>query len=75
VQTIYSTGQAARILGVKAHQIMYAIANRLVPESEFRFLNKRCFSAANIRQLADHFGVEITVDEAGLNGKPPTLSP
>ena len=75
MQTIYSTGQAARILGVKAPP--NHVCHRQPPGSRIGvpFPQQKVFDAANIRQLADHFGVEITVDEAGLNGKPPTLSP
>jgi hypothetical protein len=57
VEQIYSTGQVARIVGVQGYQIAYAINTRQIAEESFRFLDKRCFTKADIRRIAEHFGM------------------
>ena len=55
---IFSTGQVAKLLGVARHKIEYAVATGLLPEAKFRFLDKRCFDAEDIRRMAEYFGVD-----------------
>jgi hypothetical protein len=57
VEQIYSTGQVARMLNVQGYQIAYAINTRQIAEASFRFLDKRCFTQADIRRIAEHFGM------------------
>lgn len=57
--TIYSTGQLARLLGIPAYKIGYAHATGRLEEPAFRFLDKRCYTAADVRRVATHFGVSI----------------
>jgi hypothetical protein len=57
VEQIYSTGQVARILGIQGYQIAYAINTRQIAEPSFRFLDKRCFTAQDIKHVAEHFGL------------------
>ncbi len=64
--TIYSTGEAARLLGVRAHQIAYAIANGQLPEPA-RFCGKRLFTPADVRRIGDFFGVQA--NPPGEEGK------
>ena len=57
--TIFSTGQLARLLGIPAYKIGYAHATGRLEEPAFRFLDKRCYSIADVRRVAAHFGVTI----------------
>ena len=59
MENIYSTGQAAKMLGIQRHRIEYAIVNGHLPEARFRFLDKRCFDAADIQGMAEYFGIEV----------------
>ena len=65
MEHIYSTGQDAKILGVRRHRIEYAIATGHLAEARFRFLDKRCFDGEDVRRMAEFFGVE-----AGLHLEP-----
>ena len=53
----YSTGEAARLLGVKPYRLEYALATGQVPEPE-RVFNKRAWR--DLSTLAEHFGVELS---------------
>jgi hypothetical protein len=59
MQRLYSTGQAARLLNIRQHRIDYAISGGHLPDAKFRFLNKRCFDAADIQRIAKHFNVVL----------------
>lgn len=63
--TIFSTGQLARLLGIPAYKIGYAHATGRLEEPAFRFLDKRCYTAADVCRVATHFGV--TISEASFN--------
>lgn len=65
MNTIYSTGQLARLLGIPAYKIGYAHATGRLEEPAFRFLDKRCYTAADVCRVAAHFGV--TISEASFN--------
>src|SRR5690349_16895573 len=47
----------ARTLGLKAHQIAYALATGQVAEPALRVANKRVFGEEDVRRLAAHFRV------------------
>src|SRR4051812_35475006 len=47
----------SRILGLKAHQIAYALATGQVEEPTLRVANKRVFTEEDVRRLATHFRV------------------
>jgi DNA-binding transcriptional MerR regulator len=64
MENIYSTGQVARLLGLRPHQIEYAHASQALAEPNFRFLGKRVYCAADVQRVAEHFG--LTLDD-GLN--------
>lgn len=59
---VYSTGEVARLIGVKPYQIAYAIATGQLPEPA-RFCGKRLFTSDDMRRLAEFFGVEIAEQE------------
>jgi hypothetical protein len=72
----------ARILGLKAHQIAYALATGQVAEPALRVANKRVFGEEDVRRLAAHFRVtpkwpspgtasEGAVEREGLELRPP----
>lgn len=56
---LYSTGEVARLLGVKSHRITYAITNGMVPEPG-RFCGKRLFASEDVERLANYFGFHRT---------------
>lgn len=62
MEQIYSTGEIAKLLGVQRHRIEYAIATGYVAEARFRFLGKRCFTAEDMKRMAEHFGVQVDTD-------------
>lgn len=64
MNTIFSTGQLARLLGIPAYKIGYAHATGRLEEPAFRFLDKRCYTAADVRRVATHFGV--TLEDSAL---------
>src|SRR4051812_44989808 len=47
----------SRLLGLKAHKIVYALATGQVAEPPLRVANKRVFSEEDVRRLASHFRV------------------
>lgn len=59
MNTIFSTGQVARMLSIPTYRIGYAHATGRLEEPAFRFLDKRCYSIADVRRVAAHFGVTI----------------
>lgn len=63
---LYSTGEVAKLLGLKRHVLEYSIQVGHVPEPQMRFLNRRVFQQAEIRAIAAHFGKadqQATADE------------
>lgn len=61
---IFSTGQVARMLAIPTYKICYAHSTGQLAEPVFRFLDKRCYTAADVRRVADHFG--LTIEDAAL---------
>ncbi len=72
MENIYSTGQVARLLGLRPHQLEYAHASQALAEPTFRFLGKRVYRADDVRRVAEHFGLTPddgpNVAEAGKEG-------
>ena len=60
---IYSLGEVAKFLGIQHYKIAYMIATKQIPEPEFRFLNKRCFTENEVQQVAAFFGVPCNLEE------------
>jgi DNA-binding transcriptional MerR regulator len=56
---IYSTGQVAHLLNLKIHQLAYAHATGQVAEPPLRFLGKRVYTEADVRRVAEHFGLKV----------------
>ena len=58
-QELFSTGETARILGIKQYRITYAHVNGMVDEPNLRVAGKRVYEMADVRRLALHFGITI----------------
>jgi DNA-binding transcriptional MerR regulator len=69
MEQIYSTGEVSRMVGVQPYQLTYAIAIGKLPEPKYRFLDKRCFTAEDIRRVAEHFRIEVTGAAAQEGGR------
>jgi DNA-binding transcriptional MerR regulator len=68
MEQMHSIGEVSRMLGVQAYRISYAIQVGQLPEASYRFLHKRCFTAADIRGIAQFFGVEINLTNNAQKG-------
>ena len=67
---LFSAGQVARLLGLPAHRISYAHASLALAEPARRILNKRMYSAAEVRAVAAHFNVPLTPEaDAAISGE------
>lgn len=55
---IFSTGEAARILGIQAYRVTYAHAVGAVKEPE-RVFGRRAYRWADLCALAKYFGVQL----------------
>jgi len=63
----YSLQDVARLLGVKAYRVNYAIVNGLVAGPRLRVSNRRVFQVEDIQRLALHFGVQMPeIEDATL---------
>ena len=51
----YSLNEVARIVGVKAHRISYAITNAFLPEPEERITNRRMFTDEDVKAAKKYF--------------------
>jgi len=56
MERMFSTGEVARLLGVRPYRITYAISTGRLADASFRFLAKRCFTRSDIERVAQHFG-------------------
>ncbi len=54
-QQHFLVNEVARLIGVKAHQIQYAIASGFLPEPAERINNKRIFTPKDIAQIGAYF--------------------
>ena len=60
---IFSTGQVAKLLGLQAYRIGYAHSTGQLAEPNYRFLDKRVYSEADVARVAKYFGVDLTTEE------------
>lgn len=54
----YSLNEVARIVGVKAHRISYAITNAFLPEPEERITNRRMFTDEDVKAATKYFSTQ-----------------
>jgi DNA-binding transcriptional MerR regulator len=59
MEQLFSTGQIARLVGVPAYRIEYAHTNTGLGEPAQRVMSKRLYTLADLRRVAQHFGVEL----------------
>jgi DNA-binding transcriptional MerR regulator len=64
METGMSLKQVARLLGIKAYRVQYAIAHENVPEPRLRFAGRRVFEAEDVKRLAVHFHVAQPAEPA-----------
>lgn len=62
-------GEVAALLGVRKHRIEYALAEKMIPEPQTRFLGKRVFAPADVLRIAVFFGKEDRVQPQGFEHK------
>jgi len=65
---LFSTGQVARLVGIPSCKIGYAHANNDLAEPAQRVMNKRLYTAADLRRVASHFGVVLDEHLFGVAG-------
>lgn len=56
-------GAVAERLGLRPHQIVYAISSHSVSDVTLRIGNRRIFRSGDVKRLADHFGVALPPKE------------
>ena len=61
----YSLKEVAKIVGVKAHRISYAVSNGYIAEPEERITNRRMFTEADLLAAKKYFATQPKV------GRPP----
>jgi hypothetical protein len=55
---LYSTVDVSRLLNVGEHRLAYAIRTGKLEGPTLKIANKRVFTEADLRRVADYFGVE-----------------
>lgn len=54
---LFSTVEVARLIGVAEHRLSYAHRCGKLAEPKRRLANKRVYTTADLRRVADYFGV------------------
>lgn len=67
MQHIFSTGQVAKKLEIKAYRIGYAHSTGQLAEPAFRFLDKRVYTEEDVQRVAEHFGLELETEQEETN--------
>lgn len=65
----FSTGEVARMIGVKPFILEYHIQVGHIREPAVRFLGKRCFSPEEMRTAAAYFGKEQAINNSKKKGE------
>jgi len=69
-QQHYSLKEVAKIVGVKAHRISYALGNGSLSEPVERITNRRMFTEADVEAARKHFASQPKVGRpARKNGE------
>lgn len=61
----FTTGEVAKILGVKIHQIAYAIAVGHIQGASHEFMNKKMWTREDIDRLGKYFANKTKEKEKG----------
>jgi hypothetical protein len=51
------------MLNIRSYRIQYVYIHGLVPEPKLRISGRWIFTPADVRRLAEHFGVELPASE------------
>ena len=54
-QQVYSLREIAKIVGVKAHRVSYAVSNGYLDEPAQRITNRRMFSESDVEAAKKYF--------------------
>ena len=65
---LFSTVDLAQRLGIAEHRIAYAHRTGKLADASFLVANKRVYTEADMKRVADYFGVPMTKKEAHLGG-------
>lgn len=57
-ETLFSTHDCAKLLGIEEHRITYAQRTRALPEPTFFVAGKRIYTAADLADIAKFFGLK-----------------
>ena len=68
-KTVFSTGEAARLLNLKPHKLTYAHVNGNLREPS-RIFGRRAYSKRDIERAAEYFGVRLSEQEGGEDERP-----
>lgn len=60
-QQHYSLKEVAKIVGVKAHRISYAVSNGYLPEPAARITNRRMFTDADVEAAKKYFASQLKI--------------
>ena len=60
---LYSLRDCAKRLGVASHRISYAHEAGLLADVKLRVAGKRIYTTADVRRVADYFGIELREDK------------
>jgi hypothetical protein len=60
---LFLLGAVAEQLGLRPHQIVYAITSHSVPDVALRIGNRRIFRPSDVQRLADYFGIALPQEE------------
>ncbi len=69
MQQLLGIGDVAKLIGIARHRIEYAVSNGSLPEPEIRIANKRAFNINETKNIAQYFGVELTIGEPAEKGE------
>lgn len=62
-ETLYSTHDCAKLLGIEEHRITYAQRKGTLPEPTFFVAGKRIYTADDLADIAKFFGIKPPLNE------------
>ena len=69
MEQLLTTGEVARLLGLRVHQITYAFTARLLAEPSLRVMNKRLYTPEAVKRVGAHFGFTGQGEQVGTSDK------
>jgi hypothetical protein len=68
-ETLYSTHDCAKLLGIEEHRITYAQRKGTLPEPTFFVAGKRIYTADDLADIAEFFGLKPPLSESGKTAR------